>query len=83
VRTREVEFDGLPPGNTLLEVGLPFISSASMEKANHSTRVPLFAKQHLFTCTGPEGTSRHGLLVTGQPPLRLRGGLNCSSTSTW
>jgi hypothetical protein len=32
--------------------GPPFLSSASAEKANHSTRVPLLAKQQLFARTG-------------------------------
>jgi len=32
--------------------GLPFISSALMGSGNHSTRVPLFANEHLFARTG-------------------------------
>jgi len=59
VGTREAEFAVGPLETRSFGVGLPLQSSASTEKANHSTGVPLFAKEQLFECTGPKWTNRH------------------------
>src|SRR5438105_15174206 len=51
--TREPEFLRLAPRETRVPcAGLPFTSSASTERAIHSTRVPLFVVEHLSPCPG-------------------------------
>src|SRR5437016_11040586 len=55
----------LPARNTVSISGLPFLSSASAEKANHSTGVPLLAKQQLFARTGANGDERASFLALG------------------
>src|SRR6266576_3710985 len=81
--TCEAEFAVCPARNTFSISGLPFLSSASAEKANHSTGVPLLAKQQLFARTGANADERASFLAPGYARVLLSGGLNCSSTSTW
>src|SRR5437773_10953373 len=81
--TCEAEFAVCPARNTFSISGLPFLSSASAEKANHSTGVPLVAKQQLFARTGANADERASFLAPGYARVLLSGRLNCSSTSTW